>query len=98
MLLTFSPEPFVFSSTVENIKTLSSALREEHRLKVRFGAFTAVTVKNAVFWDVMSYGSCTADVSDERIASIIRVTRTCELGTTLAVTSNLRTLRRSTVV
>jgi hypothetical protein len=28
------------------------------------------------------------DVSEERIASIIRMTRICELGTTLAVTSN----------
>jgi hypothetical protein len=30
------------------------------------------------------------DVSEERIASIIRVTRIGELGTTLAVTSNRR--------
>jgi hypothetical protein len=35
------------------------------------------------------------DVSEERIASIIRVTRICELGRTLAVTSNGRTLRRN---
>jgi hypothetical protein len=35
------------------------------------------------------------DVSEERIASIIRVT-IGKLGTTLAVTSNLRTLRRNT--
>jgi hypothetical protein len=49
-------------------------------------------MKNAVFWDVTS---C-ADVSEERSASIIRVTRMGELGTTLAVTSNRRTLRRNT--
>jgi hypothetical protein len=36
------------------------------------------------------------DVSEEIIASIIRVTRIGELGTTLAVTSNLCTLRRNT--
>jgi hypothetical protein len=36
-----------------------------------------------------------ADVSEERSASFIRVTRIGELGTTLAVTSNRRTLRRS---
>jgi hypothetical protein len=36
-----------------------------------------------------------ADVSEELIASFIRVTRTGELGTTLAVTSNRRTLRRN---
>jgi hypothetical protein len=37
-----------------------------------------------------------ADVSKELSACIIRVTRISELGTTLAVTSNRRTLRRTT--
>jgi hypothetical protein len=36
------------------------------------------------------------DVSKELSASIIGVTRTGELGTTLAVTSNRRTLRKNT--
>jgi hypothetical protein len=36
------------------------------------------------------------DVSEESMASFIRVTRIGELGTTQAVTSNRRTLRRST--
>jgi hypothetical protein len=36
------------------------------------------------------------DVSEEPSASIIKVTRFGELGTTLAVTSNRRTLRRNT--
>jgi hypothetical protein len=36
------------------------------------------------------------DVLEELGASIIRVTRINELGTTLVVTSNRRTLRRST--
>jgi hypothetical protein len=35
------------------------------------------------------------DVSEEFSASIIRVTRIGELGTTLAVTSNRRTLRKN---
>jgi hypothetical protein len=35
------------------------------------------------------------DVSEEHTASIIRVTRIGELGITLAVTSNRRTLRRN---
>jgi hypothetical protein len=35
------------------------------------------------------------DVSEELSASFIRVTRIGELGTTLAVTSNRRTLRRN---
>jgi hypothetical protein len=38
------------------------------------------------------------DVSEERRVSIIRVTRIGELGTTLAVTSNWRNLRRNTVL
>jgi hypothetical protein len=36
------------------------------------------------------------DVSEELSASFIRVTRIGEIGTTLAVTSNRRTLRRNT--
>jgi hypothetical protein len=36
------------------------------------------------------------DVSDELSASFIKVTRIGELGTTLSVTSNRRTLRRNT--
>jgi hypothetical protein len=36
------------------------------------------------------------DVSEELSASFIRVTRIGELGTTLAVTNNRRTLRRIT--
>jgi hypothetical protein len=35
------------------------------------------------------------DVSEELSASIIRVTRSGELGTTLAITGNRRTLRRT---
>jgi hypothetical protein len=38
------------------------------------------------------------DVSVELSASFIRVTRIGELATTLAVTSNRRTLRRNTIV
>jgi hypothetical protein len=34
------------------------------------------------------------DVSEELNASFLNVKRICELGTTLAVTSNRRTLRR----
>jgi hypothetical protein len=36
------------------------------------------------------------DISEEISASFIRVTRIGELGTTLSVTDNLRTLRRNT--
>jgi hypothetical protein len=38
------------------------------------------------------------DVSEELSVSFIRVTRISELGTTPAVTSNRRTLRRTTIL
>jgi hypothetical protein len=52
---------------------------------VRFEVFTAVTMKNGVFWDVVLVRT---DVSEERSASFIRATRIGELGITVAVTSN----------
>jgi hypothetical protein len=30
----------------------------QKRIVVRFEVFTAVTMKNGVFWDVMPHGSC----------------------------------------
>jgi hypothetical protein len=59
-------------------------IRPKHKL---------VYSKNGVFCDVMPCGSLRTDVSEELSASIIRVTRIGELGTTLAVTSNRRTLQ-----
>jgi hypothetical protein len=50
---------------------------------VRFEVLTAMTMRNAVSWDVTPCGSVAlvkTDVSDERSASIIRVTRIGELG------------------
>jgi hypothetical protein len=41
---------------------------------VIFEIFKAVTM-NAAFWDDLSCGSCKRNVSEEYIASIIRVTR-----------------------
>jgi hypothetical protein len=54
---------------------------------VRFEVFMAVTMKNVLFRVAL----VKPDVSEERIASIIRVTRIGELGLTLAVSSNRRT-------
>jgi hypothetical protein len=65
---------------------------QNRRTDVRLKVFTAVTMKNAVFCDVAPCGFVRTDVSEERSASIIRVTRIGELGTTLAVTSNRGTL------
>jgi hypothetical protein len=59
-----------------------------HMRSVRFQVSTAVTMKNAIFWDVLPYDSCKNRLSEERIAAIIRIGRISELGTTLAVISN----------
>jgi hypothetical protein len=45
-----------------------------------------ITLENAVFRDVTPCASSRTDVSEEDIASIIRVERINELGKTLAVT------------
>jgi hypothetical protein len=50
-------------------------------------------MKNAVFWDEGSVALVRTDVSEERIASTIRVTRIGDLGATLNVSSNERTMR-----
>jgi hypothetical protein len=57
----------------------------------------AVTMKNGILWDVMLLALVRTDVSEELSASFIRMTRIGELGTTLAVTSNRRMLRRNTI-
>jgi hypothetical protein len=44
-------------------------------------------MKNAVFWDVTPVALVRTDVSEERIASIIKVKRISKLGM-LALTSN----------
>jgi hypothetical protein len=53
-------------------------------------------MKIDVFWDLGRVALVVTDVSEKRNASIIRVTRIGELGTTLAVTSYRHTLRRNT--
>jgi hypothetical protein len=64
---------------------------------IRFGIFMAVTMTNAVFWDITPCGSCENRHFGERIAPVISVKRFGELGATLAVTSNRSTLRRNTM-
>jgi hypothetical protein len=54
----------------------------------RFEVFTAVTMKNGIFGMLCRVGLVKTDVSEELSASFIRVTRMCELGTTLTVGSN----------
>jgi hypothetical protein len=45
------------------------------------------SVKNEVLWDVTPWVAVRTGISEQRIASIIRVKRISELGTMLAVTS-----------
>jgi hypothetical protein len=49
--------------------------------------FTAVAVKNAIFWED-SETLVRTDVSEESVASVIRVRKINGLGTTLTVTCN----------
>jgi hypothetical protein len=42
---------------------------------VRFEILMAVAIKNAVFWDVSRVALVGTDISEEPIASVIRVTR-----------------------
>jgi hypothetical protein len=63
---------------------------------VRFEVFTAVTMKNGVFWVVTPCAS----YKNRRFGGTWRLlhaaTKISELGTTQAATSNRRTLRRNT--
>jgi hypothetical protein len=49
-------------------------------------------------WILRHVALVKTDLSEERISSIIRVKGINELGTTLAATSNQRTLRRNTMI
>jgi hypothetical protein len=51
--------------------------------KVRFEVFTAVPMKNGVFWDVTPCGSCKNRCFGGTQRLLHRVTRIGELGTTL---------------
>jgi hypothetical protein len=55
----------------------------------------AVTMKSAVLGDVGRVTLVKTEVSEDRFATIIKVSRIGELETTLAVTSNPSTVRRN---
>jgi hypothetical protein len=52
-------------------------------------------MNNAVVWDVIPCGSCKTDVSEGCNASIIKVIRIGEIGTTLKVIGNRSKLQRN---
>jgi hypothetical protein len=60
---------------------------------VKFEVSTVVTMKNAVFWDVTPRGARKSRRFGGSYHLHKKVTRIGELGKTLAVTSNRRTLR-----
>jgi hypothetical protein len=64
--------------------------------RVRFEVSTAVTMRMASSGMLRRVALVITDVSEEPVASITRVTRIGELGTTLPLTSNRSTLRRNT--
>jgi hypothetical protein len=56
--------------------------KKQITIRVRFEIFTAVTIKNGVFWDVTPCGSCKKNVSEELSAFFIAVTRISKHGVT----------------
>jgi hypothetical protein len=62
---------------------------------VRVEVFTAVTMSSASSRMLRHVALIKTDVSEERSSFIIRVTRIGELGTTLAIATTRRTLRRN---
>jgi hypothetical protein len=59
--------------------------RSTNKLMLTTYSTTRCQMKNVVFWDVTPCDSCKIDVSEERSASFIRVTRISELGTLAVV-------------
>jgi hypothetical protein len=72
----------IFTEVLNKCRLLKSNLIRAVRY-VRFDVSTAATMKNTVFWDVTTCGSCKTDVSEELSPSIIGVTRIGKLGTPL---------------
>jgi hypothetical protein len=66
-----------------------------YRLLEAYKCTINIVLKNGVVWDVTLLVLVRTDVSEELSTSIIRVARFGELGTTLAVSINRRTLLAS---
>jgi hypothetical protein len=62
-----------------------------------FEVFTAGTMKNAIFWDVMPFDSSKDRCFGGTHRLIVMVTRIGDVVTTLTVNSNRRTLLRGVV-
>jgi DNA-binding TFAR19-related protein (PDSD5 family) len=80
-------DTFLHSHRRENLKSYDSNInnkrntgRDEQSEEVRFEVFTAVTMKKPSSEMLCRVALVRTDVSEERSASFIRVTRTGELG------------------
>jgi hypothetical protein len=65
---------------------ITTAMRNWYAFS-RVEIFAVLAMKNSVFWNVTPYGYCKNRVSEERIASIIIVTKFRELVTVNVVTN-----------
>jgi hypothetical protein len=51
-----------FIEHVYTAERLQTSIRQTPQVDARLDVFTAVTMKNTVFWDIGPYGSCKTDV------------------------------------
>jgi hypothetical protein len=76
------PQELTLTSPTFNSCSVGIVHLQSKSYVVRFEVFTAVTMKNGVFWDVTPFDSCkNRRFGEGPNSSIIRVTRMGELGT-----------------
>jgi hypothetical protein len=71
---------------IHEISVMCGLMQQRHFLIAKFEDSLAMIIKKAVSWDVPPCSSCKNKLWGKRFDSIIRVVRTCELGTTLEIT------------
>jgi hypothetical protein len=79
------------------VMTVADLLYVYYVVYFRFELFTVVTMKNAIFWDVMPCGCCKNQLFGGTYDLHHQLERIVTLGTTLAVTSKQNMLQRNTI-